>query len=228
MSKLTREAAEQTSVGRVVSVNVGQPRTIEWLGELVSTSIWKFPVTGRIAAQGVNLAGDEQADRRVHGGPDKAVYSYAQEDADWWGWELGRPVELGSFGENLTLSGVDVTGAIVGERWAIGTALFEVCQPRIPCFKLGARMGDSGFPPRFAAAGRPGAYLRILAEGEVGAGDAVHIVHRPAHGLTMGDVAHIYHRDHRRAAHLLRVPELASVLRNWAEKQVRVNLGRNA
>ncbi len=211
---------EHRPFGRVVSVNVGQPRTLDWLGQSVTTSIWKFPVAGRVAAQGVNLAGDAQADRRAHGGTDKAVYSYAQEDADWWAWELGRPVEPGSFGENLTLAGVDVTGAVVGERWAIGTALFEVAQPRIPCFKLGARLGDPGFPPRFAAAGRPGAYLRILQAGEVGAGDTVAVVHRPAHGLTVGDVAHIYHEDHGRAADLLRVPELAPVLRGWAEKWV--------
>lgn len=218
MSTTMMQAQGQSPVGRVVSVNVGQPRTLEWLGQQVTTSIWKFPVTGRVAVQGVNLAGDDQADRRAHGGRDKAVYSYAQEDADWWSWELGRPLEPGSFGENLTLAGVDVTGALVGERWAIGTALFEVCQPRIPCFKLGARLGDPGFPPRFAAAGRPGAYLRILEEGEVGAGDLVQVVHRPTHELTVGDVAHIYHRDHRRAGDLLRIPELSSVLRHWAEK----------
>ena len=217
----------QPPVGRVVSVNVGQPRTLDWLGESVTTSIWKFPVAGRVAARGVNLAGDAQADRHAHGGPDKAVYSYAQEDADWWAWDLGRPLAPGSFGENLTLSGVDVTGAVVGERWTIGTALFEVCQPRIPCFKLGARMGDPGFPPRFAAAGRPGAYLRIVQEGEVGAGDAVTVIYRPAHGLTVGDVAHIYHQDRRRAPDLLHVPELAFVLRSWAEKQVGKGVRRN-
>ena len=108
----------QPPVGRVVSVNVGQPRTLDWLGESVTTSIWKFPVAGRVAARGVNLAGDAQADRHAHGGPDKAVYSYAQEDADWWAWDLGRPLAPGSFGENLTLSGVDVTGAVVGELLA--------------------------------------------------------------------------------------------------------------
>ena len=219
MSITARNGDAQLPLGRVVSVNVGQPRTLDWLGQSVTTSIWKFPVAGRVAAQGVNLAGDAQADRRAHGGPDKAVYSYAQEDADWWAWELGRPLEPGSFGENLTLAGVDVTGAVVGECWAIGAAVFEVAQPRIPCFKLGARLGDPGFPPRFAAADRPGAYLRIVEAGEVGAGDAVRLVHRPAHGLTVGEVAHIYHHDRRRAADLLAAPELAFVLRGWAEKQ---------
>jgi MOSC domain-containing protein YiiM len=136
---------------------------------MVRTAIWKSPVPGRVGVRGVNVEGDEQADRRVHGGEFKAVYAYAVEEIRRWESELGRAIGPGGFGENFTTSGVDVSGARAGERWAIGSALFEVVQPRVPCFKLNLRMGDSRFGKRFTAAGRPGAYLRIVEEGEVGA-----------------------------------------------------------
>jgi len=203
--------------GKLLSVNVGTPREIEWLGRRERTSIWKATVEGRVAVRGVNVAGDDQADREVHGGPDKAVYAYAREDTDWWERELGRGLEHGNFGENLTVSGIDVTGAVVGERWEVGSTVFEVAQPRIPCWKLGARMGDPSFPVHFAAAGRPGAYLRIVEEGEVGAGDEVRVGEKkPDHGLTVGDVARIYHQERHRSALLLRAPELAEGWQEWA------------
>jgi len=152
----------------------------------VTTGIWKLPVSGPIRIQGVNLAGDEQADRSVHGGPDKAVYAYAQEDLSWWTAEIGQLVAPGTFGENLTTVGIDVTNAVVGERWAVGSAVLEVSQPRTPCYKLGIRMGDQRFPSRFAEAGRPGAYLRIVTEGDVAAGGDIRVLSRPDHGVTVG------------------------------------------
>src|SRR5690606_7307728 len=130
------------------------------------------PVDGRVAVHGVNVVGDDQADRRVHGGPDKAVYAYAIEETRAWEAELGRDLGPAAFGENLPVEGLDVSGPVVGERWAIGSVVLEVVQPRLPCFKLGLRMGDPGFVKRFAAASRPGAYLRIVREGELGSGDA--------------------------------------------------------
>ena len=202
--------------GKLLSVNVGSPREIEWLGRREATSIWKSPVNGRLPVRGVNVAGDNQADREFHGGPDKAVYAYAREDAVWWERELGRQLEHGVFGENLTVSGVDVTGAVVGERWEIGSGVLEVAQPRIPCWKLGARMEDASFPVHFAAAGRPGAYLRIVEEGEIGADDDVRVAGRPEHGVTVGDVARIYHQERGRASTLLGVPELCSDWHDWA------------
>jgi MOSC domain-containing protein YiiM len=202
--------------GRLLSVNVGTPREIEWLGRRETTSIWKAPVEGRVAVCGVNVAGDDQADREVHGGPDKAVYAYAREDSDWWERELGRALEHGNFGENLTVSGIDVTAAVVGERWEVGSTVLEVAQPRIPCWKLGARMADPSFPVHFAAAGRPGAYLRIIEEGEIGAGDEIRVGDKPGHGLTVGDVARIYHQERNRCAQLLRAPELAEGWQEWA------------
>ena len=205
-----------TPGARVVSVNVGAPRLVRWCDRDVLTSIFKEPVAARVAVHGVNVAGDDQADRAVHGGPDKAVYAYAREDTAWWERELGRELEHGNFGENLTVSGVDVTGAVVGELWEVGSAVLEVAQPRIPCWKLGARMEDASFPVHFAAAGRPGAYLRIVEEGETGAGDEVRVGDKPEHGLTVGDVARIYHQERGRCAVLLRAPELAEGWREWA------------
>src|SRR3954447_23564721 len=121
----------------VVSVNVGKPRSItRGNGEQTTTAIWKSPVSGRVAVRGVNLEGDDQADRTVHGGPDQAVYAYAIEDTEWWESELGRELGPGAFGENLTLRGVDVTHALIGERWAVGTTVLEVSSPRIPRGKL--------------------------------------------------------------------------------------------
>ncbi|HEU4450212.1 MAG TPA: MOSC domain-containing protein [Gaiellaceae bacterium] len=207
-------------MGIVVSVNVGRPRAVEWLGKRDTTAIWKEPVAGRVPVAGVNLAGDDQANRRFHGGPDKAVYAYAREDYDWWSDDLGRPVPPATFGENLTVEGVDVTGAVVGERWAVGSALLEVAGPRTPCWKLGARMEDADFPVHFAACGRPGAYLRIVEEGEVGAGDEVEVVRRPTHHLTVGRIARIYHGDRERCRELLQAPELAGEWRAWATERL--------
>jgi MOSC domain-containing protein YiiM len=200
----------------VESVNVGRPRAVPWRGQTVVTAIWKAPVAGRVPVHGVNVDGDEQGNPEVHGGVDKALYAYAGEDADWWAEQLGREVGPGGFGENLTTRGLDVSGAVVGERWQAGGVLLEVSSPRIPCFKLGIRMGSQRFPRRFAAAGRPGAYLRILAEGAVAAGDPIEVVHRPSHGLTVGEVARIYHDDRARAPRLLAAPELAGDWKEWA------------
>ena len=159
---------------KIVSVNVGLPRTVEFRGREVTTAIWKEPVDGPVALVGVNLAGDDQADRRVHGGPDKAVYAYSVEDYAWWA-EQGVTAEPGRFGENLTTEGIDLSESEVGDRWTIGEVVLEVAQPRQPCFKLGIRMGDDGFPDRFEVAARPGAYLRIVREGSVTAGDAISV-----------------------------------------------------
>jgi MOSC domain-containing protein YiiM len=204
--------------GVVVSVNVGTPREVPWRGRTVRSAIWKHPVPGRVKVRGVNVDGDDQGDREVHGGVDMALYSYAAEDYGWWGAELGQELAPGTFGDNLTVRGIDVSGAEVGERWRAGGTLLEVSQPRTPCFKLGIRMGSQRFPRLFAAARRPGAYLRILAEGEVAAGDPVEVVHRPGHGLTVAEVSRIYHDDHAAAARLLQVPELADSWRRWAER----------
>ena len=214
--------------GTVLSVNVGGIREFEYRGRPAVSAIWKTPVQGRIAARGVNLEGDEQADRNAHGGPDKAVYAYAIEDMRWWEKELGRPLERGEFGENLSTEGIDVTEALVGERWEIGSVLFEVSEPRVPCWRLAVRMEDKLFPRRFTEVARPGAYLRILREGDVGTGDEIRVIERPNHDLTIGDVFRIYTRDRAHAGRLLSVPEMSSSWHRWAEQLLQKQKGREA
>jgi MOSC domain-containing protein YiiM len=203
-------------MARVLSVNVGKPRQIAvQRGRPTMSAIGKTPVDGRVRVEGVNVAGDDQADRRVHGGPDKAVYAYAWEDTLWWSARLARELPPGMFGENLTLEGVDAAHAVVGERWRIGTVELEVCQPRLPCAKLGHRFGDQRMVRRFAEAGRPGAYLRIVTEGELGSGDQVHITHRPAHGVTVADISRAILLDETQLSVAARAPELPESLARW-------------
>jgi MOSC domain-containing protein YiiM len=204
-------------VGSLLSVNLADVRTIPRGGEQVPTGIWKLPAEGRVAVGRLGLAGDVQADRSVHGGVDKAVYAYAREDTEWWEDELGRPLGPGAFGENLTVSGVDACGALVGERWRVGSALLEVSEPRLPCWKLAVKMGDPKFVKRFAKALRPGAYLRVIEAGELGAGDAVEVVERPEHDVTMRLIAEAVLTDHGIAARLLAAPRLSPAYRQWAE-----------
>lgn len=209
-----------TVTGKVLSVNVGGIRRFDYEGRKAQSAIWKFPVTGRLMVRGVNLDGDDQADREAHGGPDKAVYAYAVEDQRWWESEIGRPLAYGEVGENLTTEGIDVTNGLVGERWEVGNALLEVSEPRIPCWRLGVRMGDKHFPRLFTKAGRPGAYLRIVAEGDIGAGDAIQVTSRPDHTLSIGDVFRIFARDRHEAARLLPVPQMSDAWKEWAARQV--------
>jgi MOSC domain-containing protein YiiM len=200
----------------VLSVNLADVREIEWRGQRVRTGIWKLPADGPVQAGPMGLEGDVQADRSVHGGVDMAIYVYAREEIDWWEAELGRPLEDGIFGENLTVRDVDVSGALVGERWRVGQALCEVSQPRIPCFKLGKRMDDPRFLKRFAQARRPGAYLRVLEGGAIGAGDAIEVLERPGHDVTVRLVAEAILHDHALAARLLAADALPETVRSWA------------
>lgn len=140
----------------------------------MTSAIWKSPTRGRLRFAGVNAEGDVQADGRVHGGPDKAVYAYAAEDYQWWS-QSWPGVESGTFGDNLTTSGLPLEQSYIGDRWHIGSATLEVAQPRTPCFKLGIRMESPEFPSVFAAANRPGLYLRIVTPGTIGAGDRIEV-----------------------------------------------------
>ncbi len=188
--------------GRVVSVNVGRSKPL-WTGSrIVDSAIVKPPVTGPVAARGVNLEGDDQADRVNHGGPDQAVYAYASEDAAWWSGQIGRELRPGAFGENLTLEGVDVSRARIGERWRIGTVGLRVAGPRVPCFKLEANIRVTDFMKAFLRGGRPGAYLAITEEGVLEAGDAVEVLHRPAHDVTVALVIQALIIERERAGEL--------------------------
>lgn len=204
-------------MGSVVSVNVGAVAGFR-AGRAERSAIVKTPVAGEVAVRGVNLAGDDQADRRVHGGPDQAVYAYARESYAWWEAELGTALAPGTFGENLTLAGIDVDGAVIGERWAIGSAELQVTAPRIPCLTLAKRMGDPTFVKRFAAARRPGTYLRILREGSLRAGDEVEVLSRPEHGITVALVNEAWLFDKSLYPRVLAAPELAERGRAMVEE----------
>jgi MOSC domain-containing protein YiiM len=213
--------AEAGNARSVVSVNVGALRTVVHGGEHVTTGIFKEPVAGRVRLHGVNLDGDAQADRGVHGGRERAVYAYAAEDYDWWSGQLGRACAPGTFGENLTTRGIDVSGALIGERWQAGSAVVQVTSPRVPCYKLAMKMDDPKFVRRFAEALRPGAYLSIVEEGDVAAGDGMEIVHHPGHSLTLAEMTRIYFFERHRIGELVEVEELPAAWRDWAREHAR-------
>jgi MOSC domain-containing protein YiiM len=181
---------------KVLSVNVGQPREVLWHGKPVTTGIFKEPVAGRVPLRRLNLDGDSLADLRVHGGPDKAVYAYPSEFYELWSRE--RPeLELGpgTFGENLTLEGLLDDDVSVGDRFQIGTAELVVTQPRLPCFKLGLRMGRDEFVTEFLERGLLGFYLAVAREGEVAAGDAIVELQRDPRRFGVTEVARLYAAD---------------------------------
>lgn len=166
------------------------------------TAIDKRPVDGLVEVGGLGLAGDTQCDRRSHGGPDKALYAYSVEDSAWWAGELGREIAPGTFGENLTLAGLDLRRALIGERWRIGGGVVvEVRMPRTPCDNLSLRMGIRDFHRRFSASRRVGAYLSVVEPGTIAAGDPVTVVRRPRHGVAIADW--VGHRDPEHARKLL-------------------------
>jgi MOSC domain-containing protein YiiM len=207
-------------VPRLLSVNVGQPRQVSVRrGRPLMSAIGKSPVEGRVRVAGDNVEGDRQADLRVHGGPDKAVYAYAAEDTAWWAGELGRPLGPGMFGENLTVEGIDVSGAVIGQRWQIAGVELEVAQPRLPCSKLGLRFGDPKMVKRFGEAHRPGAYLRIVREGDIGAGDVIAVGSRPGHGVTVRMVADAIMLDETLLAEASAAPELPPDLADWMRER---------
>jgi MOSC domain-containing protein YiiM len=201
---------------RVLSVNVARVRTVDHGGKPLRTAIGKQPVTGSVGVHSLSIAGDEQADHRYHGGPERAVYAYASEDYDWWSERVGRALAPGLFGENLTTQGLDISGARIGERWRIGSTVVQVTAPRTPCSKLAYVMDDPRFVKAFGAALRPGAYLRVIDAGTVAAGDRVEVVARPEHDLTVAGMANIFLFDRAGIPSALAVPELPDFLREWA------------
>lgn len=157
-------------------------------GYFHDTAIDKRPVDGPVEVTAAGLAGDRQLDQH-HGGRDRAVYAYAAEDADWWAAQLGRAITPGLFGENLRTQDLEVSGAIIGETWRIGTVLLEVRMPRTPCQNLSMRIGIDNFHIRFNATGRVGAMLKVREPGLVRAGDSITVVDRPRHGVRVCDLA---------------------------------------
>jgi MOSC domain-containing protein YiiM len=187
---------------RILSVNVGKIVEMDIDGQPGQTAIDKRRVAGRVFAGKLGLVGDAQADLVDHGGLEQAIYAYAREDQDWWTEQTGREFRNGEFGENLTTAGLDITAALIGEIWRIGAdVVVQITAPRIPCRVFAAWTGERHWVKRFAAAGRPGAYLRVLAEGEIGAGDSIEVVSQPEQRVTVGESMRAFYGD----ADLMRV-----------------------
>jgi MOSC domain-containing protein YiiM len=201
---------------RVLSVNVGIPREVLWRGKTITTGIFKEPVDGPVRLRALNLDGDRQADLRVHGGRDKAVYAYPSEFYELWRRE--RP-ELdfgwGRFGENLTLEGLVDGEVSIGDRFRVGTAELVVTQPRFPCFKLGIRMGRDEFVTEFLERGLLGFYFAVGREGDVEAGSAVTELSRDRHGLRVTEILRLFARDRGDVEALARAVEVEALPESW-------------
>jgi MOSC domain-containing protein YiiM/ferredoxin-NADP reductase len=203
---------------KVVSLNVGLPRTVQWKGKAVSTGIFKSPVSGRIRLRSLDFDGDAQADLSVHGGPDKAAYVYASEHYAYWRRELPDMVlPWGIFGENLTTEGLDEDALQVGDRFRIGSAEVMVTQPRLPCFKLGLRFGRDDMVKRLLASGRLGFYFRVVTEGEIAAGDQVLLVERAKDSLPVSEVTRLYAHDKNDLEGLQRMVGVAALPEDWRD-----------
>jgi MOSC domain-containing protein YiiM len=202
----------------VVSLNVGLPREIEWRGQTVRTSIFKSPADRRLRVTTLNFEGDQQSDLSVHGGVDKAVYTYPSEHYAYWREELPQ-VDLpwGVFGENLTIEGLLEEDVRIGDRLRVGSAEFVVTQPRMPCFKLGIRFGRPDILKRFLRSGRTGFYFAVLLEGEVGAGDSVDLIARAEGGVTVADVVSLYTVDAENQELLRRAIQSSTLPESWRD-----------
>jgi MOSC domain-containing protein YiiM len=178
---------------KIISVNVGLPREVPWKGKTVSTGIFKSPVTGRVAVRKHNLDGDRQADPSVHGGPTKAVYAYPAQHYAFWRGELpDEELGWGSFGENLTVEGLEEESVSIGDEYRVGTAKLVVTEPRMPCFKLGIRFGRADMVKRFLESQRTGFYFGVVEEGHVEAGDSLELLSKHPDGLTVAEVTRLY------------------------------------
>lgn len=203
---------------RIISIQVGRPREVEWRGEKVGTSIFKEPVTGPVRVRKLNLAGDEQADLSVHGGPDKAVYAYPSEHYAYWRGELpGMQLPWGAFGENLTTEGLSESTLRIGDRLSIGSAEFFVTQPRVPCFKLGIRFGRPDMVKRFQRSGRSGFYLAVLREGSISAGDPIQVHPTAESSISVAEIARLYTAHEAEQELLRRASELHALPEGWRE-----------
>jgi MOSC domain-containing protein YiiM len=211
MSKRVRPGGESSDTvrfmasARVISVNIGQEAGLAIGGKPGRSAIDKHPAAGPVRVGFLGLDGDEQADKENHGGREQAVYAYAREDLDWWVERLGRELRNGQFGENITTMGLDISGAMIGEKWQIGTAVLQVTSPRIPCVTFQSWLGEDRWVKRFAAAQRPGAYLRVITPGTVSAADQARVLGRPAASVTVAESMLAYYGDQDLMRRLLKV-----------------------
>ncbi len=217
----------------ILSINIGQSRQAPYTSA-PTTGIDKRPVDGPVEVRdpgpkqgglGSGVVGDYIGDPRHHGGSDQAVYAFAREDLDAWQQRLGRPLPNGFFGENLTTSGLDVNAALVGERWRLGDdVLVQVTDPRIPCNTFRGWVGEKGWLKTFTEAARPGTYLRVLTPGTISAGDAIEVVHRPDHDVTVSLVYRALTTERDLLPYLLVADDLTDAVRELAEKRQTVRL----
>ena len=178
---------------KVLSVNVGLPRNVLFNGQIITTAIFKDPVNGPIILRKLNLDGDKQADLTVHGGIDKAVYSYPEEHYDYWRKQFpNMDLVWGMFGENITTKGLLEDAVNVGDQFQIGSAKLVATQPRMPCYKLGVRFGRMDIIRKFMASGRPGIYFKVLTEGEIKTGDKIKFIKRDKNNVTVKDIVTLY------------------------------------
>jgi MOSC domain-containing protein YiiM len=182
---------------KLVSLNVGLPREVAWHNTIVTTGIFKQPVSRRLVLRKLNLDGDRQADLRVHGGEYKAVYCYPVEHYSYWKKELsGRDLPFAVFGENFTTEGLLEDSVHLGDRFAVGSAEVVVTQPRLPCYKLGVRFASDEMVKRFLASARTGFYLAVTREGEVGAGDEIKLLSRHPSAVPVSEITRLYVANH--------------------------------
>jgi MOSC domain-containing protein YiiM len=203
---------------KLISVNVGLPREITVGSKIVRTSIWKYPVQGRVHVSTLNVDGDQQSDLSVHGGVDKAVYLYPGEHYSYWRTQL-PDVELpwGAFGENFTSEGILEDQTKIGDHIRVGSAEFMVTQPRMPCFKLGIRFNRRDMVKRFLESKRSGLYLAVIREGEVENGDAIEFIEKQETGVTITDIVNLYTVDSRNQELLRRATELPALPQSWKD-----------
>lgn len=212
-------------VPSVLQVNVSLPTIVNFNGNKIETGIFKKPVSGKVKVRRLNLEGDAQADLTVHGGPDKAVYAYPLEQYDYWKTELSNSnLEWGVFGENLTVEGFDESNVCIGDRMKIGSAMFAVTQPRMPCFKLGIRFGDPTIVKRFYKSGKWGFYLSVLEEGEIETGDEIFVADRLS-DISLADVSRCFLDPSVDSSLLAKVRK--SELAQQMKEQLEYQLGRH-
>lgn len=203
---------------KLISVNVGRPRPVRWNGQTVATGIFKEPVEHAVRLCRLSLDGDQQADLKVHGGPNKAVYAYPSEHYEFWRQELpGTELPWGAFGENFTTEGLLEDGISIGDRFRVGSARVAATQPRMPCYKLGIKFGRNDMIKRFLASQRTGFYFSVVEEGEVRAGDPVELLTRAKNSVSVADIVRLYVEDIPDPELLRRAAGVEALPANWRD-----------
>ena len=211
--------SETNSSAKVLSLNVVHAVIPDVGGSVGITSIDKRSVSDSRQVTTAGVAGDQRSDIPNHGMPEQAVYAYAREDYEWWEAELDKEIPAGKFGENLTTVGIDVTNAVIGQTWRIGSTLLQVTGPRIPCGTFARFMEEDKWVKRFTVEGMPGTYFQVLEAGEIAEGNEITIESTPEHGVTVSDVFQLVSgdRDPERIARVLSCPELPEEMRTQVQ-----------